>query len=305
MLFSGEQQVLILPIGEIDQAEQCENFYSPCDHDECKGHLGKCFKLADSVYEVCEVLNGHLVDEERHLARLARSLDQIQIELGHSRKSLGRIMRETIRRNHVLDGLVYLQISRGVAQRDFVFPQPGTRPTIVCMARMVLREKGDALAAKGIHVKTVADQRWKRVDIKTTLLLPSVLARQAAYQEGAYEAWLIDDMGFVTEGAASNAWIVDADATLITRPCDDHAVLRGVTRTVLLELATREGLKFVERAFSVAEAKTAREAFITGASTLVMPVVKIDNAVIADGVPGKFSLKLRKLFHTQAKIAAR
>ena len=263
------------------------------------------FQLSDSVYEVCEVLRGHLIDEARHLARLHRSLGELDIRISHSSKSLGLIMREIIRRNHVHNGLVYLQISRGVAPRDFVFPSPDVRPTVVCTGRSISRSKNDAIAARGINVITVEDQRWKRVDIKTTILLPAVLARQAARVNGAYEAWLVDEGGMVTEGAASNAWIVDGDGTLITRPCDDQAILRGVTRTVLLELAEREGIKLIERAFSVDEAKSAREAFVTGASTLVMPVVKIDDVKIGDGVPGAFTLKLRALFHTQSEIAAR
>ena len=263
------------------------------------------FQLSDSVYEVCEVLNGHLVDEARHLARLDRSLGELDIKLSLTSKSLGLIMREIIRRNLIRNGLVYLQISRGAAPRDFIFPNRDVKPTVVCIGRSISRTKNDAIAARGINIITVADERWKRVDIKTTILLPAVLARQKARMEGAYEAWLVDEAGMVTEGAASNAWIVDEDGALITRPCDDHAILRGVTRTVLIELAEREGIKLVERAFSVAEAKSAREAFVTGASTLVMPVVKIDDAKIGEGVPGAFTLKLRALFHTQSEIAAR
>ena len=263
------------------------------------------FQLADSIYEVCEVLGGRLVDEERHLSRLARSLGEIKLSLRHSKRTLGRILRETIRRNRVSDGLVYLQISRGTAPRDFIFPNPDVAPTIVCIARNISAEKSAERAMRGIHVKTMVDERWKRVDIKTTLLLPSVLARQAASDEGAYEAWLVDGEGFVTEGAASNAWIVDADRTLITRSSDDHAILAGVTRSVLLELAEREHVKIVERPFTVIEAKEAQEAFITGASTLVMPVTKIDETPIGNGEPGDFTLKLRALFHSQAIISTR
>jgi len=261
------------------------------------------FQLADSIYEVCEVLDGRLVDETRHLGRMARSLNEIKINISHSEKSLGHIMREIIRRNRVSNGLVYLQISRGVAPRDFVFPDPEVRPTIVCSAHSISRSKNDALARRGIRVITMSDQRWKRVDIKTTQLLPAVLARQAAREADAYEAWLVDGDGMITEGAASNAWIIDGDATLITRPCDDDAILRGVTRSVLIELALRENIKLNERAFSVEEAKAAAEAFVTGASTLVMPVVQIDGAIIGDGTPGEFSLKLRRLFHTVSEIS--
>jgi len=262
------------------------------------------FQLADSIYEVCEVLEGRLVDEARHLGRLARSLDEININIRHSQKSLGHIMREIIRRNRVSNGLVYLQITRGAASRDFIFPCPDIRPTIVCSAHSISRSKNDALARRGISVITMADQRWKRVDIKTTQLLPAVLARQAAREAGAYEAWLVDGAGMITEGAASNAWIIDGDATLITRPCEDGAILRGVTRSVLIELAARENISLVERAFSVGEAKAAVEAFITGASRLVMPVVQIDDALIGEGTPGDFSLKLRRLFHSVSEISS-
>lgn len=271
---------------------------------EAKIHVeDRGFQFADAVYEVCQILDGCLVDEPRHLKRLTRSLNEISIPLPLSLKALGRIMRETIRRNHVKNGLVYVQISRGRAPRDFVFPTANTPATIICIARSVAKAKGDRAAMRGIKVKTFPDIRWKRPDIKTVLLLPSVLARQSAKESGASEAWLVDEMGYVTEGAASNAWIVDANTTLITRPCDDHAILRGITRTVVLELCQREGIEFIERAFTVEEAKSAREAFVTGASTVVMPVIEIDKTPIGDGKPGDFTLKLRRLFHTQAEIA--
>ncbi len=261
------------------------------------------FQFADAVYEVCQVLAGRLVDETLHLQRLTRSLNELAIPLPMSLKAIGRIMRETVRRNRIGNGLVYLQISRGAAPRDFVFPPQSTPATMICIARNVSMAKAEQTASRGIAVKTMPDMRWKRPDIKTVLLLPSVLARQAAKEAGAAEAWLVDDRGYVTEGAASNAWIIDGDATLITRPCEDNAILRGVTRTVVLQLAESQGFDFVERAFTVAEAQSAREAFTTGASNLVMPVVRIDDEPVGDGKPGSFTLKLRHLFHTQAEIS--
>ncbi len=259
-------------------------------------------QLADAVYEVCEIKGGRIVDERRHMARLERSLGEIQMRLPMTLAALGRVIRETIRRNRVRDGYFYLQISRGQARRDFVFPEPETEPSVICVVRHASPAKAEATAAKGIAVKTMPDERWRRVDIKTVMLLPSVLAREAAKREGAAEAWLVDGDGYVTEGATSNAWIVDDKGTLITRPAD-FGILRGVTRSVVIDLAAREGLTLVERGFSVAEAKAAREAFITSATGMVMPVVRIDQTTIGDGRPGRFTMMLRELFHSQAELA--
>ena len=261
------------------------------------------FQFGDAVYEVCEVKSGHLVDETRHMTRLARSLSELTIPMPLTTGAWARIMRETIRRNRVVNGLVYLQVSRGAGPRDFLFPAEGTPPTVVVLARSVPPAKSDAAAAKGIAVKTVRDIRWERCDIKTVMLLPAALAKEAARAEGAKEAWLVDDKGFVTEGASSNAWIVDEKGRLITRQID-NAILRGVTRTTVIDVLKLEGMELVERAFTVEEAKRAREAFITSATNLVMPVVKIDDTMVGGGKPGAFTLKLRKIFHDVAEIAA-
>jgi D-alanine transaminase len=260
------------------------------------------FQFADAVYEVCEVKGGRLVDETRHMRRLARSLEELKIAPPMTPAAWSVVLRETIRRNRVVSGLVYLQVSRGAGRRDFSLPPADVRPTVVCLARSIAAGKSASTADTGIGVKTVPDIRWGRCDIKTVMLLPAVLAKQAAQAEAAREAWLVDADGYVTEGASSNAWIVDTDGRLITRQID-NAILRGVTRTTLIDLIEREGLKLVERPFTVAEAKAAREAFVTSATNIVMPVVSIDGQPIGNGAPGLLTSKLRADFHTVAELA--
>jgi D-alanine transaminase len=211
-------------------------------------------------------------------------------------------MRETIRRNLVDYGIVYLQISRGVSRRDHAFPPAGTAPAIVVTARNLDLASAEKMAADGVAVISVPENRWARVDIKSVSLLPNVLARQAAKEQGAREAWLVDAEGFVTEGAASNAWIVTSEGTLVTRPAET-GILRGVTRTTLLDLLASERLTLAERPFTVDEAKAAREAFVTAATTLVMPVVRIDGVPVGDGRPGPLARKLRAEFHRFAAHA--
>ena len=189
------------------------------------------YQFSDGVYEVCEVRDGGLMDERRHLDRLDRSLSELRIALPIARSALGVVLRETVRRNRVRDGLIYLQVTRGVARRDHGFPPPGTRPSLVVTARPLDRVKQSALAETGIAVLTVPDDRWSRVDIKSVSLLPNVLARQAARDAGAREAWLVDADGFVSEGASTNAWIVTQAGRVVTRPAE-FGILRGITRTV-------------------------------------------------------------------------
>jgi D-alanine transaminase len=259
------------------------------------------FQFGDAVYEVCEVRAGRLIDETRHMQRLARSLTELRIAQPMSAGAWSRVMRETVRRNRVRDGLVYLQVSRGARPRDFLFPPSHVRPTVVCLARSVPLPKLEAGAAQGIAVKTMPDIRWGRCDIKTVMLLPGALAKEAARAEGAKEAWLVDEQGYVTEGASSNAWIVDRDGRLITRQVGND-ILRGITRTTLIDLLRRENLELVERPFTVAEAQAAREAFITSATNFVMPVVRIDGKPIGNGAPGLLSLRLRAEYHSAAEI---
>lgn len=260
------------------------------------------FQFADAIYEVIEVRGGGLVDRDRHMARLRRSLGEISMTMPMSEVALDHVLRETIRRNRVRDGLVYLQVSRGARARDFALPPAGTPPTVVCLARAVPPERFATQAAKGISVVTQADIRWGRSDIKTVMLLPAVLAKDAARRLGAKEAWLVDADGYVTEGASSNAWLVLADRTLVTRQLST-AILPGVTRATLIDAIAREGLKLEQRAFTPAEAKAAREAFVTSATNTVMPVVAIDGQAIGGGRPGEVTMRLRKVFHDVAAIA--
>jgi D-alanine transaminase len=260
------------------------------------------FQFADSIYEVCELNDGRIVDETRHMERLERSLEALHIVMPMSRRALGVVLREVVRRNRVRTGLLYLQVTRGVAPRDFPFPSGEVAPTIVCLARRVDDAKREARAAAGIAVKTMPDIRWGRCDIKTVMLLPAVLAKEEAAADGAQEAWLVDSDGFVTEGASSNAWIVDRTGTLVTRPTG-NAILPGVTRRTLLDLLSREKIPFTERAFSVEEALAAREAFITSASGTVMPVVMINTVPIGNGHPGVLTLRLRSIFHQVAELS--
>jgi D-alanine transaminase len=256
------------------------------------------YQFADGVYEVCEVFRGALIDEKRHFARLAYSLAELRIEAPLQAGALALVLREIITRNKVENGFVYVQVTRGVAPRDHVFPT-NVRPSLVVTARQVNLVKSEGVAQKGISVVTAPDIRWKRVDIKTICLLPNVLARQFAKERGAYEAWFIDLDGMVTEGSASNAWIVGEAGTIITHQVD-HSILRGITRTTLIEIIAAQGLKLEERRFSLDEAFAAREAFITGATTLVMPVVCIDGRKIGTGTPGPIASKLRAIFHDTA-----
>jgi D-alanine transaminase len=261
------------------------------------------YQFADGVYEVCEVRAGWIVDGRRHLARLERSLRELRIPAPMSLAALGVVLRETVRRNRVRDGLVYLQITRGVAPRDFAFPLAHTRPSLVVTARSLDSAANERLAATGIKVATVADNRWERVDIKSVSLLPNVLAKQAARDKGAREAWLVDKDGCITEGASSNAWIVTAQGRVVTRPAE-RGILRGVTRTVLLEVLQSHGFELEERPFTLAEAHAAREAFVTAASQIVMPVVEIDGRPVGSGVPGPVTRALRAAFHAHAEVAA-
>jgi len=260
------------------------------------------YQFSDGVYEVCEVRDGRLIDERRHLERLQRSLAELRIRLPISLRALDVVLHETVRRNRIGYGIVYLQITRGVARRDHAFPTVPVEPCIVVTARPLSRARNEALAEKGIAVVSVPDNRWGRVDIKTIGLLPNVLARQAAIEQGARDAWFVDRDGAVTEAASANAWIVTAAGTVVTRPAD-HAILRGITRTVLLDVIKAQGLKLEERAFTLKEAYAAREAFITSASQIVLPVVRIDDHPIGNGAPGLLATALRREFHRFAEAS--
>jgi D-alanine transaminase len=261
----------------------------------------RAYQFADGVYEVCEVREGRLVDERRHMARLDRSLTELRIPRPMSPVALSVVLRETVRRNRVRDGIVYVQISRGVARRDFAFPAAGTRASLVVSARSNDLARLAQLAADGIAVVTVPDIRWSRVDIKSVALLPNVLAKQTARENGAREAWLVDAQGRVTEGASSNAWIVSRDGRLITHPLG-RDILPGITRSVVVDVLKAQGIAFEERPFTVEEAYAAREAFITSASQIVLPVVSIDGRPVGNGAPGLIATGLRRDYHRYAEI---
>jgi D-alanine transaminase len=259
------------------------------------------YQFADGVYEVCEVRAARLIDERRHMARLERSLNELRIARPMSPAALSFVLHETVRRNRVRDGIVYLQITRGVAPRDFPFPPAGTQPSVVVTARSNDPAKLAQAAADGIAVITVPDIRWQRVDIKSVSLLPNVLAKQAARDKGAREAWLVDGQGRVTEGSSSNAWIVSKEGTLITHPLG-RDILPGITRSVVIDIVKAQGIAFEERAFTVEEAYAAREAFVTSASQIVQPVVSIDGRPVGNGAPGLVASALRRDYHRFADI---
>jgi len=258
------------------------------------------YQLGDGVYEVWAVIEGRISDAARHFDRLERSLGELSIASPMSRSALRIVLAETVRRNRVDYGLAYLQVTRGVARRDHAFPDPPPPPALVVTARSVDRAAAEARAERGVAVISVPETRWARCDIKTIGLLPNSLARQKAREAGAAEAWFIDDLGLVTEGAASNAWIVDENGALRTRDIQAN-ILRGVTRLTLLDVARREGLTVDERPFTIDEAKKAREAFITGAGTLVLPVIAVDGTAVGDGAPGPVAKSLRRLYIDEAR----
>ena len=273
--------------------------YGP--HSDARVHIeDRGYQFADGVYEVCEIWNGHVVDETRHLDRLERSLRELRIRMPMTRAALRIVLREVIRQNRIRDGMVYLQVTRGVARRDHYFPPEDTPPALVVTARPIARAKGDRMAREGVKVITVPENRWERVDIKSVSLLPNVLAKEQAKAAGAREAWFIDRDGFVTEGASTTAWIVTPDGTLVTRP-NGTGLLPGVTRLTAAEVAGREGIPLQERKFTAAEAQAASEAFMTAASTLVMPIVSIDGRPVGDGKPGPIAQRLRAAFHEVAE----
>jgi D-alanine transaminase len=254
------------------------------------------FLLADGVYEVSSVLDGRLVDNAAHLARLARSLAELKMESPLPPEEIEAVQKEMIARNKLVEGAVYLQVSRGAADRDFSIPKDA-RPSLV-MFTQAKKLADNPAAQKGWSVIFVEDIRWKRRDIKTVQLLAPSLAKQAALDAGADDAWMVED-GFVTEGTSNNAWIVKG-GKLITRHLT-HAILHGITRRAAMRLAAEDGLEIDERAFTPEEAMEADEAFVTSATAFVMPVVRIDGKLIGNGNPGSVTLRLRQLYIEEAR----
>lgn len=248
------------------------------------------YQFADGVYEVIKTRGGEPRDLERHLDRLERSLAALRIAPPVSRPALRQIVRRTLALNPLRKAIVYIQVSRGTSPRNHLFPKADTRPSLVVTVRRAPFPKPGELE-DGVAVITHPDIRWQRCDIKSVSLLPNVLLKQQAAEAGAREAWLVDGDGFVTEGSSANAYIVTRDGTIVTRP-RGHAILGGITREVLMEVAAELGIAVEERPFTVEEAKAAREAFLTSTSSLILPVTRIDDAVIGNGKPGSISRRL-------------
>ena len=260
------------------------------DHRRAAVHIeDRGYQFADGVYEVIHLFRGRLVDEDPHLDRLDRSLGELRIAWPLSRAALRIAMRELIRRNRFATGLLYIQVTRGVAPRDHKFPS-AVRSALVMTVRSIPEFPAE-MRENGVAVVTIDDLRWARCDIKSVALLPNVLGKQAAAEAGAYEAWMCDGEGFVTEGTSSNAWIVTADGTLVTYPAESD-ILRGITRQAIFELAAELGIPAEERKFTREEALGAREAFLSNSSHFVTPVTRIDGAMIANGKPGSLSTAL-------------
>ncbi len=266
-------------------------------HRSARVHVeDRGYQFADGIYEVVAVRHGHLVDEIPHLDRLDRSLGEMRLAAPMGRAPLRHAMREVIRRNRVADGIVYLQVSRGVAPRGHAFPK-GIAPSVVITAKRLAPNY--AQMEKGIAIITLPDIRWKRRDIKTVNLTANVLAKQQALDAGAYDAWLVDEDGMISEGTASNAWIVTKGRELITHT-PDYRILNGITRVAVRGMAEKEGYTFVERPFSKAEALSAAEAFITGTTSWVTPVIAIDGKPVGDGKAGPLTRALQRLYAAHA-----
>ena len=247
------------------------------------------YQFADGVYEVMAVIDGQPMDEALHLDRLEISLDALSMESAMTRRALKIVLREIIRRNRIRDGILYLQMTRGVARRDHGFPER-RKTALVVTARPAALPPEAALRA-GVHVITLPDTRWKRCDIKSISLLPNVLAKQQAREADAYEAWFVDTDNFLTEGSSTNAWIVTKAGVLVTRPAN-REILSGITRLGVLKAAAEEGLTVEERPFHLDEAWAAAEAFLTSTTAFLLPVLKIDDKVIGNGQPGKVTMRL-------------
>jgi len=257
----------------------------------------RAFLFGDGVYEVTAVLDRKLVDFQPHLTRLDRSLKEIALAAPMSHAELRRLYKELVARNNVTEGIVYLEITRGAAERDFAYPEDA-RPTVVAYTQSKPLIE-NPYAATGVKVITIPDLRWKRRDIKSTAMLAQAMGKQEAKLKGSYEAWMVED-GQVTEGTSSSAFILDAQGVVRTQPLGHH-ILPGVTRRAVLKLAALEGIGLEERPFSVAEALAAREAFMTAASAFVLPIVEIDGVPIGDGKPGPIARTFRSLYIEEAR----
>ena len=256
------------------------------------------YQFADAVYEVIKVVGGRVLDLERHLDRLERSLGELAIAMPTSRAALTQILKEALRRSRQADALLYIQVGRGVAPRNHAFPK-AAKPSLVVTVRRP-RWPSEDERTRGVKVVTRPDTRWRRCDVKSVSLLPNVLARQAAADAGCREAWLVDDAGRVREGSASNAYIVDRDGRLITHPLGPE-ILGGVTRQVVLEIARSLQIEVVERPFTLEEARAAPEAALSSTSSLLLPVVAIDGRPVGDGAPGPVIRRIAELYEDRMR----
>ena len=269
-------------------------------YEESKVHIeDRGYQFADGVYEVFAVIENKLADYDAHISRLMRSLSELDMKLPYSKRSIFFHISNIVRQNLISNGLVYLQISRGVASRDFRFPY-NTKSSLIIIGKCIPLDQYNDSFNEGIKVSTTRDLRWKRVDIKSLNLLAPVLAKQAAHEKDCQESWLIDDDNFITEGSSSNAWIY-RNGTLITRPIS-NSILNGITRSTLIKGLKKRKIKFKEDKFNLDDVKEASEAFITSATQHVMPVVKINNIKIGNGLPGPKAQDFRAAYMESLKL---
>ncbi|HEY0281927.1 MAG TPA: D-amino-acid transaminase [Rhizomicrobium sp.] len=276
-------------------------------HGEAGVHIeDRGLQLGDSVYEVCRIADGRLIDIEEHLDRLERSLGEIEMAMPMGRGALKSVMAEIARRNGMRDGLLYLQVTRGALRRDHPIPAAAPKPTLILTVHPVDQAAVARRHAEGVAIITCPDERWGRCDIKSTQLLANLLAKTAAHRAGVYEAWLVGQDGFVTEGASTTAWIVDGEGRVVTRDLS-RAILPGVTRRVILEAAAEAQMPVLERSFTREEAAGAREAFLSSATGGAVPVVAIDGRKVGDGRPGPLTRRVMALYaqHSQEPVAQR
>jgi len=266
------------------------------ESEACISIFDRGFLFADGVYEVSSILRGGLVDNDAHLRRLERSLRELSMPAPASGAEINAIQKELVSRNRVEEGALYLQVTRGAADREFSYPRD-TKPSLVMFTQARSLVDSPA-AAQGISVVTLPDIRWKRRDIKTIGLLPASMAKEAAMAQGADDAWMHED-GFITEGSSNNAYIVNPDGEILTRHLGSE-ILAGITRAAVLRLSRETGIPVIERPFTVEEARHANEAFVTSATTFVYPVVRIDGRRIGDGTPGPVTKRLRALYIAMA-----
>tara|TARA_A100001035_G_C27759054_1_gene490300 strand:+ start:542 stop:1393 length:852 start_codon:yes stop_codon:yes gene_type:complete len=271
------------------------------DHINSNVHIeDRGFQFADGVYEVFGVINMKIVDYQGHLNRLYNSLNEIRIKSPIHKSAYLFHIKNIISKNHIKNGLVYLQITRGVASRDFKFPK-NTKPSLIIIAKNLPDNDYEINFQKGIKIKTTKDLRWKRVDIKTINLLAPVLAKQYAVDNQCQEAWLVDEDGFITEGSSSTAWILKNN-TLYTTPLS-NSILNGITRQSLIKGLKKNKLRLIEKKFNMKDIKASDEAYITSATQYVMPVVRVDNIKIGNGKVGKYAEIFKKVYMEVVKLS--